>query len=206
MYLVRKTAPAAAAVDLTTIKAHLRISHSAEDTWLTAALALATEALDGPNGKLRRALVTQTWYAYCRDFPIHTQWRLPLPPLQSVTAITYVDNGGTTQTVDSATYHVITPDGAAGFVELVDGESWPSDVADRPDAVRVEFVCGYGAASDVPAPIRHAMLLLIAELYENRGDNGAGEPTALGPGVELVTAGAAAARALLSRYLWREMA
>ena len=36
------------------------------------------------------------------------------------------------------------------------------------DAVRVDFTCGYGAASDVPEPIKRAVLLLVGTLYANR--------------------------------------
>ena len=205
MFLVRKTAPAVTAVDLTTVKQHLRISNTASDTWLTSAIALAGEILDGPNGRLRRALATQTWYQYREEFPCDDEWRLPLPPLQSVTAVTYLDLDGTRQTVSAASYNVTTPDGAAGEIELLTGYSWPADVLDRDDAVRVEFVCGYGAASDVPAPIRHAMLLIISDLFANRGDE-AGESKVALSGAALVTAAGVATDSLLSRYLWREVA
>jgi uncharacterized phiE125 gp8 family phage protein len=208
MYLVRKTAPATALVDLTAAKAHLRVSHTADDTLLGSLITVATDMLDGPDGYLRRALVNQSWYAYCRDFPTGDRWHIPLPPLQSVAAVTYTDRDGVSRTVSTSIYRVITPAGRAGYIERVDGEVWPADVADRDDAVRVEFVAGYGAAAtDVPAPIRHAMLLLIGELYAGRGDDGAEAPPVLvAPGTELATKNAATVRALVSRYLWREMA
>ena len=40
----------------------------------------------------------------------------------------------------------------------------------------IAFTCGYGAAADVPAPITSAILLLLAALYEHRGDDAAPSP------------------------------
>lgn len=204
MYLVRQTAPSAAVVDLAAVKAHLRISHAAEDALLQALINAVNEQLDGLDGILRRALVTQTWRLFRRDFPAEAVWRLPLPPLQSVSSITYIDLAGATQTVSAADYHVIAPTGAAGWIELVDTKTWPAAVADRPDAVRVDFVAGYGAASAVPVPIKQAALLMVGELYANRGDVDAA-PMPAG-GQYLVTPHGAAIAALLSKYLWREIA
>jgi len=46
--------------------------------------------------------------------------------------------------------------------------AWPSTKGVA-NAVAVRFVCGFGPeALDVPAPIRHALLLLIGHYYENR--------------------------------------
>lgn len=44
------------------------------------------------------------------------------------------------------------------------------EVYNRPDAITFSYSTGYGAtaATDVPAPIRQAVLFLTAEFYENR--------------------------------------
>ena len=51
-------------------------------------------------------------------------------------------------------------------LELVK-ESWASKI----NAVTIEFTAGYGNASAVPQDIKHAMLLLIGEMYENREES-----------------------------------
>lgn len=52
------------------------------------------------------------------------------------------------------------------FVDLL--EQWPQTYT-REDAVRVTWAAGYGpAATDVPAAIRQAMLLMIGHWFENR--------------------------------------
>jgi len=46
------------------------------------------------------------------------------------------------------------------------------------NAVIAEYVVGYSSASDVPAPLRQGMLLVIADMYENRIDSVKRLPTA----------------------------
>ena len=38
------------------------------------------------------------------------------------------------------------------------------------NALQINFTCGYGSASDVPAAIKQAMLLMIGHLFANRQD------------------------------------
>lgn len=47
------------------------------------------------------------------------------------------------------------------------GTSWPSTRPQR-EAVQVVYVAGYGAASDVPANVRQAILLQVGHMYANR--------------------------------------
>ena len=48
--------------------------------------------------------------------------------------------------------------------------SWPSTV-DHPEAVKVAYQAGFGAANVVPKGIKQAMLLMIGHWYENRQDS-----------------------------------
>ena len=49
-----------------------------------------------------------------------------------------------------------------------DGFNWPV-TQDRSDAIRIEYVAGYGTSpSDVPETLRHTMMLLIGHWYDNR--------------------------------------
>jgi len=164
--LRRITAPAATPISLTEAKAHLRVSGSTDDTLITALVDAATQHLDGWAGTLSRALVTQTWEVLMDAFPPGREIELPLGPVQSVTSVVYTDEDGGAQTMAGADYAL---DAAAPIPRIVLGEdaSWPSTDA-IPNAVVVRFVCGYGAAADVPAPIRAAALLIVGDLYRNR--------------------------------------
>lgn len=115
--------------------------------------------------ELRRALVTQTWDLYLDAFP-YWEIRLPKPTLQSVTSITYVDTDGVTQTLDASDYLVDTAS-EPGRVTPVFGGVWPV-TRWQTNAVKIRFVCGYGAAAAVPQGIKNWMLMRIGALYENR--------------------------------------
>lgn len=163
-------APTATPIGTTEAKAHLRVDHSDEDDLITALVQAATAHLDGYTGILGRALVTQTWAQKIDDFP--TVIRLPLAPVQSVTSITYYDGANASQTLDSASYHLAS-DAAGAYIALNEGYGWPG-VYNRPDAVTVTFVAGYGAAADVPSAIKAVIKLLVGHWYEHR--EAAGEP------------------------------
>jgi uncharacterized phiE125 gp8 family phage protein len=70
-------------------------------------------------------------------------------------------------TVLSASDYVL--DGAALAPRLVrSGSNWPVP-GKAANGIEIAFTAGFGpAATDVPAPIRHALLLLVAHWYEHR--------------------------------------
>lgn len=114
-----------------------------------------------------RALITQSWVWTAECFPYSGEIILPNPPIISVEAVKYLDADGTLQTWDAENYVVSLTDDR-GRIRPAYGVTWP-DTYSHPDAVRVEFTVGYGsAASNVPAPIRHAMQLLVATWYNQR--------------------------------------
>jgi len=132
-----------------------------EDPLLLAYIQGATEELDGIDGWLNRALVTQTWQLTLNCFPCRPI-RLPLPPLQSITSIIYDATDGTATTLDAEDYRVIT-DTDPGQVEPV--SSWPA-TKNQLGAVRITYVAGYGDAEDVPQIIRNYVRARVAQLYD----------------------------------------
>jgi len=113
---------------------------------------------------LKRYLITQTidYYMDCFD-----SWEIKLPPLQSVSAITYVDTDGTTQTIDAADYLVDAVSVPARITPAY-GETWPTPRTQN-NAVKIRFIAGYGAASAVPQCIKNWMLLRIKQIYDQQG-------------------------------------
>ncbi len=164
---VRTVAPAVDLVTAAEVKAQCRIDTSDDDTLIAALIAAATSYVDGYSGILGRALVNQTWAQKFPSFPGGAVLGLPLAPVQSITSITYYDSDNASQTLASSVYALLD-DELGPHVALQVDQSWPSAYS-RADAVTVTFVAGYGAAaSAVPAAIRHAALMLIANWYENR--------------------------------------
>ena len=179
MSLTVVTAPTVDLLTLAETKLHLRQDHAAEDSLITALIAAATGRLDGRDGVLNRALLTQTWALRLPGFPVeHREFvgrvpyfgnpiALPLPPVQSITSIQYVDGQGNTHTLAADQYQLVK-DNCEPLIYPSYGNNWPT-TRDQPDAVTVTFVAGYGAAaSNVPTPIKQAALLMIGHWFTNR--------------------------------------
>lgn len=164
MDLTLVSAPAEVPVSLAEAKSHLRVLTADEDALITSLVLAATAHLDGRSGILGRALVTQTWELRLDGFPDCLE--LPLPPLQSVTSIKYLDDTGTETTLDPSAY-VVESGHYFGRIRPAYGLTWPVP-RDESGAVRVRFVAGYGGAAAVPAPVRHAILLLVGHWWINR--------------------------------------
>jgi uncharacterized phiE125 gp8 family phage protein len=171
MQLKLTTAAAVQPVTIDEAKLHLRVEHDADNTLITALIATAVEQLDGRYGRLRRAILTQTWDMFECGFPICRKWELPMPPLQQVVSVKYYDASNVQQTFGAENYDVIT-NAFVGYIKLKPGMSWPPTYQ-RDDAVDIQFKCGFGDdGSACPAPIKAAILLTVGYLYANRGDAG----------------------------------
>lgn len=148
--LVRTTAPAVAPISLAEAKAQTRVDHNDEDQLIQHYIDAATSLLDGPAGLLGRCLVTQSWQM--KIDALTGPVLLPFPDI-TIDGAVFTDTAGGTLAYDLA---------------LQDQRLLlrPSSGHGRP--VEIAFTAGYGAAADVPAAIRQAMLLLIGQWYDNR--------------------------------------
>lgn len=160
------TAPSVEPVTLAEAKLHLREDGGAQNDHISNVLIPA--ARQWVEKRTWRALITQTWDFTWRRFPPGRELHVPLPPMQSVTSVQYYDTDNAQQTLASSTYLTDVSE-SAGIIRLKDDQSWPDTYTDRPSAVVVRAICGYGdAASDVPEHFIHAMHLLIGHWYANR--------------------------------------
>lgn len=164
--LTRTAAPASTPVSLTEAKAHLRVDGNDEDDLITGLIAAASGLLDGPEGMVGKALITQTWTvaAPCADGA--GRFALPVPPVSVVTAISYYDSAGDVQALDVADFLLIGGTDQK-WLEPDMGKSWPVTQA-RADAITATVTAGFGEASDVPDTLRHAILLTIGHWYLSR--------------------------------------
>lgn len=168
MGLTLFTPPTAEPVSLVEAKAHLRVTDDTEDGLIAAYILAARQAAEDYT---RRKLYTQTWdYFIDRGWPTvdvdgieRPRIVIPLPPLQSVTSISYYNGVGTLTTLAADQYLVDVSD-MEGRIEPAYGVTWPT-VRDQMSTIRVRMVVGYTA---LPEPIRHAILLSVGHLYANR--------------------------------------
>jgi uncharacterized phiE125 gp8 family phage protein len=101
---------------------------------------------------------------------------LPACPLVSITSIKYDDVNNVEQTLASSNYLADTSS-MPGRFKYVSSATLPS-LYDKPNCVRIRYVAGYGASgatdggqSLVPQPIKAAVLMRLAELYEVRTES-----------------------------------
>jgi uncharacterized phiE125 gp8 family phage protein len=152
---------------------HLRVSAAVtpmpphpDDPLIRVFVATATGDIDGIDGWLGRALVTQSWRLTLDAFPA-SAIKLPLPPLQRVEQIAYVAPSGAAMTLPASAYRVLTWDSDPGRVEPAYGTTWPA-VRRQAAAVTIDYTCGFGDPAAVPEPIRSYIRLRLGQLYENR--------------------------------------
>lgn len=157
--------PAQLLVSTADLRAHLNLLDASHDAQIAAMAAAAVEHLDGKDGILGRSLVTQSWDLLMDAFP-DGAFKIPLPPLQSVTSITYIDPNGAEQTLSTDVFAVDAVS-EPGVVSLKKGQSWPATLAQR-NAVTVSFVAGYGDPTAVPDRLKSAIKLIVGDMYENR--------------------------------------
>lgn len=142
---------------------HSRISGTADNAWLAVAIKAARHKVEEEIG---RALLTQTWTAYLDGFPCG-EIRLPRPRALAITSVKYIDTNGAQQTLASSVYQLDARSEPSRF-GLAYAQSWPS-TRDQMNAVEIAYTCGYGAQPEhVPAAIRHAIMMIVAHLYEHR--------------------------------------
>ncbi len=164
------TPPTVEPVSVQECKDWLRVDHSADDALI---LALATAARHYCEDRQNRAYCSQTWKASLDAYPAaFSLWR---SPVVSVTSVQYVDTDGATQTLSSSEY-TLDALSEPGRVVPAYNASWPS-IRAVPNAVTLTFVCGYGAAADVPEIFKSAIKMYVADAYENR------ESIVVGPSV-----------------------
>lgn len=163
MYGLKVITPAAFnPITLAEAKTWCRVDHSADDDLITALVAAASRMCARAAG---RTFGVTTWEVVAPWFPSYT-FRLPAPPLASVTWVKYRDTAGTVTTLDSSVYGVNT-DSDPGTVYLLTGQAWPT-TGDYHDAVRIRFTAGYATIGDVPETLKTAVRFCVGNWYEER--------------------------------------
>ena len=156
------------ALSLEEVKDHLRVDSEDEDALLASYIRGETVNVEQV---LNRALVTQTVDLYLDAFPGDGTVDLPRSPVQSVTGVNYTTQGSTGvygSTVGAAQYTADIFSTPARVVLRSTG-TWPTADLEADNPVRVRYTAGYGdMGSDVPEPIRTAILLRVGDRYWQR--------------------------------------
>jgi uncharacterized phiE125 gp8 family phage protein len=164
------------------VKDYLRVDSDAEDTLLGVLIDAATEMAESYLGRFLLTTVIEEFYDF---FPVYSTGVDPFRgdrniiflsrgPVQSVAHVKYIDGNGDEQTVTASDYR---SDLISEPARIMPEHGWYG-TKDTVNAVIIRYTCGYTQASDVPANIKMAMLLMIGEMYEKRMDSVHRLPTA----------------------------
>ena len=141
---------------------HLRVTHTDEDTLIAGRIKAARRWCER---YCRRGFMTQTLRLRLDEFPDDDDGliRLPFGTTASVSSITYVDFEGATQTLAADRYQTDL-DTVPARIAPAYGYIWPATRCQMA-AVTVTYVVGAATADD---DVKAAILLVMADLYENR--------------------------------------
>lgn len=166
MGLALITPPPAEPVTLAEARSWLKLDTQDDDPLVAALVTAARMAVEAASGCI---LVSQTWRWSFDAWPPDPILSCPLGPVSAVAGIGVAD--------------------ATGSLVALPASRWSADIASQPARVAlagplpvpgsplagiaIDLVCGFGPLpASVPEPLRMAVRLMLAFLYENRGEAG----------------------------------
>lgn len=180
------TAAAGEPITLADAKAQLRVTTSAEDSFITALITVSRQALEKRLGMVfMLSTYTQSMDSVPGYFPrsawdriesgrkpcvpYPSQFELLLRPAVAITSITTYDDDDVATVVDEDIYRLDASDPMwPSRVSLKRGFWWPTDLR-LTNAFEIAYTVGYADAAAVPGDIKQALLQLVAYLYDHRG-------------------------------------
>lgn len=150
--------PAIEPVTLLESKAWLRLDNTDEDDLLTALIKTARTRAETITN---RAMITQTVQETVTRYSANGVIDLSFAPMQAINSVVKIASSGA-ETILVPTDYFADLDNNRIKVNSLSGAA----------SFRVEYIAGYGLlAADVPAPLKTAILLQIAWLFEHRDED-----------------------------------
>jgi uncharacterized phiE125 gp8 family phage protein len=167
MSLLLTTPPVVEPLSLAEAKAHLRVPHADDDAYISTLIVSARLRVERQTG-LR--LITQNWSQFMDCWPPQGIVELDLNPVSAATDVIVYGDSDTPSTVDPAHYFL---DATTNPPRLVfrQGRN-PSPPGRRAQGIEIRVTAGFGSAAAVPQELKQAMLLLVADAFTHRGDDG----------------------------------
>lgn len=183
-----KTPPTENPVSVSEAKTYLRIDNNIEDAEIEMMISASVSILEK---YADTRFIKATYIEYQDRFPsdMNTPWfdgvqempismingnsrfvRLSQGPIFNLVSFnTYSDDG--IPIPFSASNFVLDTSGPYGRVALKIGGVWPTTVLRAVNALELEYTVGLSeSASGCPSAIKQAVLLMVARMYEKRGD------------------------------------
>lgn len=136
------------------------------------------------------SLAVKTYELALDSFPEENEIELEMAPVFDIESVTYVDENLDVQTIDASDYVLDSYQRPAWVLPAIEFD-WPATAAVI-NAVKIRYRAGFVPVMDtdepdallLPGAIKAAMLLLLGDLYENRGQVIAGATSELPIGVQ----------------------
>jgi uncharacterized phiE125 gp8 family phage protein len=172
-YSVVLFAPTSDPVTLQEAKDQLYITGTNRDTVITRLITVATRMCEKYSGL---SFMTQTRVMKLDSFPCG-DIALDFGPVQAISGndvatptpnalgISYQDEAGVTQTLVLNTDFLL--DSHSSIPRLSPVESWPTDYKNQIHPITIKYTAGYASSSLVPAEAKQAILVQVANMYEN---------------------------------------
>jgi uncharacterized phiE125 gp8 family phage protein len=164
MGLVITVEPAEEPVTLAEASLFMRYTGSLQNAVVTALIVAARKDVESWTNK---TMVTTTYEYYTNN--LYDEILIPTGTIQSIASITYQDSADATQTLTSTLYKLDNKS-IQNKVFRDPLESYPQ-VLVQPNAVKITFDAGFGAASTVPENLKTVIKMRVAELFEHREAN-----------------------------------
>ncbi|MDZ4789675.1 MAG: head-tail connector protein [Hyphomicrobiales bacterium] len=162
MPLILTSGPVAEPVSLAETKAHLRIDGADEDALIGSLIVAARMHIEHA---LDLALITQNWSLYLDAWPVGPV-DLPLGPVQAINNVRLYAVNAAVTTLTANQYQLDAASRPARLAPV--NVTWPAP-GRAVNGIEIAFTAGYGASgADVPQPLRHAILMLVAHWHEQR--------------------------------------
>lgn len=166
--------PASEPLSLSEVKAWLKVDSSTDDDLIDILIASARQEVER---YCQLALLPQTIVETFDHFYSYGL-RLSVSPLISVSGITYLPPGENSAATLSTDLYGVHPSERPPLVYRKAYATFPT-VESQMAVINVTYQAGYADADAVPAGIKRAMLMLIADSYQNRQDHIKQLPTAV---------------------------
>ncbi len=155
--------PAVEPITLPEMKAYLRVDDETEDDLIAGLIKAARLMVEAAS---RRILIDQRWRVVLDRWPQGGTLMLPLSPLIAVENIKVVDAIGLATEIDP---DAITCDLMSDPPRIT--VSHRPEPGPKRNGIVIALRAGYGPTPDaVPATLKLAIKILVADWFENRGD------------------------------------
>jgi uncharacterized phiE125 gp8 family phage protein len=168
MSLLLTTPPNVEPLSLAEAKAHLRVPHDDDDVYISTLIVSARRRVETRTG-LR--LITQGWSQFLDCWPPFGMIDLRLNPVTAVTDMIVYGDTDTPSTIDPAHYFLDATSNPPRVV-FRQGRN-PAAPGRRAKGIEIRLTAGFGLAAAVPQELKQAILLLVADAFAHRGDDGA---------------------------------